>query len=789
MDTTSRTSWITHSGLPYAAKSHAFWAGTQWESERAETEAVIHVAAECHYRLWINDSFVGAGPARGSRRVNFADCHPIGQLLQIGTNSIMVAIQAPGWRTFRASPSLASLWVSIPGQVSTDATWKTRLISGWRSDAPTFTFQHGPMEWVDLADGPDRPPTDTAGWLPAAVITKDEASDHPAMAELLSKELLPRDIPSLIETGIDPVGFPLMAAVSPGGGDSDDVAAIMQNEAHTAVAEPVALERLLGARPTPVDLAPDQVGEDVALIIDFGKEVNGTFQLDLDAPAGTVIDIGYGEHLVDGRVRTVVHGYRFADRQITRSGRQRVGTWFDERGFRFVQVVFRHLSEPLTIHQISASDRRYPFQPTGSFSSDDAQLDAIWDICTETISACATDTFVDCPWRENTLYINDLLVENVAALVAFGDPRLTARSLRLALSEADQDGLVPASVPNGLQPGMDQQTADAYMTFPATQLYLTEIVEDLLLYSGDLETATVLTEHLVGTLEQMEQWQDPYGLMRPPEKHWNFVDWAIDNEQAHALRGQASASVNWFWVRALDSMVRLSGWTGVGADRVDRWRQRAAEVTAAIRDHLWNPNLQHFNENARDNVPAGTQISQALAILSGRLDPDSWPRLDGPGISPSELYMLHFVLQADVSSSGTGAALERIRNHWGPMIDAESPTVWECGVSQSGAAAFAGAGSLCHGFATTPVVLLQRHVLGVIPTAPGFAQFSIAPDLGGLTRASGDIPTPHGPISVQWQRTDQRIHGEIQLPTGVIGTLSDGTILKPGHHPLTISTR
>ncbi|MFC7620718.1 family 78 glycoside hydrolase catalytic domain [Microlunatus sp. GCM10028923] len=780
--------WISHEGLPAEARSSAFWARGSWTASDPDDGAVLRIAAESHYRLWVNGTFVGTGPARGARTVNFVDSHPVGRHLRQGPNSIMVAVQAPGWPTFRASPALPAVWVELPGRLGTGPDWQTRPMPGWRTDPPTFTFQHGPMEWVDLADGPDQPPGERPDWQPALPITAATAATDPARAALLAKELRDRDIPLLAETTIAPVAIPVVAAVPrirPA--LADDVAMIMQHEPYARPERALPVDDLVRPDPVPVIIDPEPSVTDLVVVIDFGREVNGAFRLDLDAPAGTTVDLGYGEHLADGRVRTVVGGYRFADRQLTRAGRQTVGTWFDERGFRYVQVALRNLTGPVTIHRVSATDRRYPFPAPATFVSDDDQLDAVWELCRETIAVCATDTFVDCPWRENTLYINDLLVENVVALAAFGDGRLTARSLRLALAEADPAGLVPASVPNGLQPGMDRNTADAYMTFPATQLYLSEIVEDLLLYSGDLETATALTEHLIGTLDHLEGWRDDAGLLQPPAEHWNFVDWAIDNEQAHALRGRACASVNWFWVRALDAMTRLADWTGAGADRVPAWRRRADELTVAIKDRFWSADRQVFTEGARDDRPAATQLSQALAILSGRVEPAAWPRLDGAGRSPSELYMLHYVLQAELLRDGMPAALARIRRHWGAMVDAESPTVWECGVTQSGASAFGGAGSLCHGFATTPLPFLQRSVLGVRPTAPGFARFALAPDLGDLDRAGGTVPTPHGTLKVRWQRTGDRLDGSVTVPDGIVGTLPDGTALAGGTHTVRVA--
>ena len=56
------------------------------------------------------------------------------------------------------------------------------------------------------------------------------------------------------------------------------------------------------------------------VILDLGKESVGFLTLKVDAPGGTVIDLCHGEHLDDGRVRSLIGGRNFADRFICCDG-------------------------------------------------------------------------------------------------------------------------------------------------------------------------------------------------------------------------------------------------------------------------------------------------------------------------------------------------------------------------------------------------------------------------------------------------------------------------------------
>ena len=60
--------------------------------------------------------------------------------------------------------------------------------------------------------------------------------------------------------------------------------------------------------------------------------------------------------------------------------------------------------------------------------------------------------------------------------------------------------------------------------------------------------------------------------------------------------------------------------------------------------------------------------------------------------------------------------------------------------------------SMSHGWGSNVLVEIERALLGVRPTGPGFATFAVTPPTGGLGRAAGTVPTPRGTVSVSWVR-------------------------------------
>jgi hypothetical protein len=57
-------------------------------------------------------------------------------------------------------------------------------------------------------------------------------------------------------------------------------------------------------------------------------------------------------------------------------------------------------------------------------------------------------------------------------------------------------------------------------------------------------------------------------------------------------------------------------------------------------------------------------------------------------------------------------------------------------------------------------------VLGVQPTSPGFATFTVKPHTETLTSASGTVPTPRGDISVSWKSVLGKVAVTVKAPPG-----------------------
>src|SRR5262245_62240848 len=117
--------------------------------------------------------------------------------------------------------------------------------------------------------------------------------------------------------------------------------------------------------------------------------------------------------------------------------------------------------------------------------------------------------------------------------------------------------------------------------------------------------------------------------------------------------------------------------------------------------------------------------------------------------------MSYFELVARFTMRSDTTAFDLLRREWGYMTQNGPGTTWET-IGPYGSGPLGG--SWAHGWSSGAAPALTTYVLGVQPTAPGFASFVIEPHTAGLTWARGAVPTPHGPLRIAWRLVHGKRH-------------------------------
>ena len=162
--------------------------------------ASLTLSARTRYRLRVNGTPVGTGPARSYPEFREADTYDLTPHLKAGANSIEVEVLHVDFATFHhlAEPAGFIAWGEVTESsgarhdLATPGAWQGRRHRGVAADAPRLSFAQDPVDVVDLlAEAPG-----SNGWHAPV-----------AAAAGVTPELKPRAIPALTRLPLAAVGL------------------------------------------------------------------------------------------------------------------------------------------------------------------------------------------------------------------------------------------------------------------------------------------------------------------------------------------------------------------------------------------------------------------------------------------------------------------------------------------------------------------------------------------------------------------------------------------------------
>ncbi len=513
----------------------------------------------------------------------------------------------------------------------------------------------------------------------------------------------------------------------------------------------------LAASAWPLALPMDS---DFTIIADFGTEYLGHLIVDIEAPAGTVLDLAYDERLrQDGSLDLFACNpfVESADRFICSGGREAIET-FHPRGGRYAQITIRrprHVTGTIVLHGVALRDGRCLPACTGAFHCDQDLYNWAWDAGVQTLQAGTEEVFCDSPWRERGLYLGDAYVQSMVHMGLCQNHAVVHRALRLFAQAQRSNGQMPGSAPAWL-----------HITWGDFTLIYTLWLHDYWACTGDLST---LRECLpaVDRLLSSPAWKTSAHsvLWDICEQYAPFIDWGAWEE---ARTYDENGVLNALRYRALNNAAELHEATG-GGRQAQQYRQQATLVAQAFQQRLWMPEVGRFaggflhgrrveREILHVNILAlafgladATQEPALVDYVLRRLQTNAEKAAQGrPADDFAELYFLKYALDSLVRIRRFDAAERIIVDHMQIMKNHHAWTFWEClhrGIRQKG--------SLCHAWSTAPLEYFTRYVLGVREKTPGQARHLVVdPQTVTIHQARGVVPHPAGPIHIQWRRRE-----------------------------------
>jgi len=742
----------------------------------APGSAELLITCSGHYRLWVNGIFAGRGPARSPAHKKRYDVLEIGPFLRTGRNVLAVHIVHYGYASSKAPATPGGLWCQLEiGRrhfLESDESWKFSVDQAFAENTERRNEDFGVIEVYDARkeDGWLSADWGDAGWSEARVVRI--GPNQPVGSRTYPwVDLIPRGVPQCREESIRPVAVVKVAEVydqlfmhgDPSGAAVSNIAVQLLKDVpfepeFTSIenAESLVSE---GAGPavvkahSPADLSQSE-RRCPTIILDFGREIAGYGWIDIEGNAGAVIDVAYGERLFAGRVQAVVGGVSFADRYILKQGRQRHEV-YDWKGYRYVQLTFRNLRQPLKLHGVGATFTSYPVEWRGAFECADEKMTEIWRVGAYTQQLCMHDALMDCPWREQAQWLGDGRVQLLIIQNAFGDRLMPRKFVEMFAQEQDSSGQLPS---HSLSPGRIVDYS----------LWWVVAVKDVLLFDGDLEFAG----RMVPVMERLFAWYEPFvtadGFLKDPAG-FTFIDWADVGREGEC------AALNLIYYYALTCGARVAEVVG-RVELAAAWRGKAERIARGFHEKFFDEEEQLYT----DNIVAGrgtgrfsqhTQAMAALTGLAGENAPGLLERaLAKEDIVQAEPYFSFYLIEALAGHGMADVAYKFIRERWGKMLDEGATTFWEewqvLGTKRKGEW-WSLPRSHCHAWSAAPTAWLSRYVLGVRVSSVGVDAILLAPNPCGLTRASGVVPTRFGLVEVEWETSGDDLNVAVKAPPHV----------------------
>jgi alpha-L-rhamnosidase len=751
---------------PHAKEAHGLFRKTIQLDDVPE-RAPARITADSRYALFVNGQEVFRGPIRSQPRRMHYDLFDLAPCLQPGENVLAVYVKYYGtpksyWMPAAPNLTLGKTGVMVfeadlgaAGWVVSDASWKARKSDAWTDNASSgSTDPSGGGVPIELFDARRMPHNwraadfDDSGWGTAQLV--------PAM-----------HIGGFAHTQppTDPYGPLYPRPIAKLGGDLRTPASVrveaLDASIDTSVSSPV--RRVAATHTAPVSSSQAAqlpltvevpAGGAQRIVLDMGRIVSGLVQFELNAPAGTMLDISYLEEPLKGLPR--MGGTHAGTRYIARGEHDQFQV-FDSNGFRYAYLLLHGVEGRVTLTNFAVRELVYPWQEGASFSCDDDELNRIYTAGIRTVQLNSHDAFLDCPTREQRAWVGDAVVHQMVHLATNQDWRLAWHYLTLADSTRS-DGILPMSVVGEIEAG-------GGITIPDWALHWVHGVYNCYRFSGDREAVKV---HMP-SIERVLRWYAPYqtsaGVLKDVTE-WNLVDWSS------VYVSDTSSLLTALWARGLREFAEMAAWLEEKSSQ--RWAEGLYNRAKQGFEMFWDERRGSYVDHIVDGEqrPEMSQLAGALAIVSGLAPQERWGRivdtitdesrlvvrswtggLDGDysqekmenqfrGIyetdwdAEREIVLaepfMSYVVHDAVAQAGRAERLPDLYRRWSEFLVNGYDTIGECW----------GWGTHVHGWSCTPTRDMAFYTLGITPAEPGYTKAHVAPRLGRLRWAKGSVPTP-----------------------------------------------
>ncbi len=765
-------------------------------------DITLSIVAELRYRVWVNGQYVGHGIVSRHPHQRFIETHDLAHACQVGSNVIAILADAPDLDThyqMRSDHPFVAAHLTITDQagdvsrLQTDTSWRVCSHTGWRRDVPRSGWALPPIDcYQTVAAHRDWQALDfdDSHWGYA-----QKVAVYQPLAETVQLAPTPplrygwapaQKVLACYQSPIDPPRLePNMR---------EDLYAGMLSNAMWQRCKDVAVD-LPGTTEGTMRIRHLDGRWATAIDLDLGCEQVGQIVFDIKTASTGVIDIGWAEGLDErNRPQLLRHGYSYLNRMIVTEAGQWRWEPMGYSGMRYLTLVFYQFDGDISFDRLGVRTSEPNLPRVADVRTEDQDIQALWDLCERTVRIGTQHCIMDCPTREQAMYIGDGHLTGRWLYQLTGDARHWRYLVTQQFERQSPDGQLRDSVFCAHAHSLIDYNLLAVI---GTRDYMNatgdhECVKALLpacrrVMSGFAARLNEMGLIDIGDAGRQRKSDQQCGYQSTPA-HVQGLKWAenlfIDHPgcgshnagDAGIDRRQVNTALNALYIIALRAIADLEH--QVGDKQVAQHDQQRADTISNQMSHIfWSPNDRLFADGLvrKQLSPQYSQQTNVLCVWAGLIEADAARDLlqriietPGPYMAISGPYFWAYTLPLLAKHDLHSLALKQVKSQWGVMLDGGATTLWET---------FAGddADTLCHPWAAAPLDMIQSLVLGIDPVSVTPTDvLTIRPMIGDVASMSGGMARAEGYVHIQWERIDNgkqvRISGE--LPTGVKACLT-----------------
>lgn len=739
---------------------------------RARRSLRIHVTADERYEFFLNGEAIGSGPERGDPENWFFETYELD--LPAGEHMLVARVFSLGEKAAMAQMSIRHGFLLCPDKkddltllATGAARWEAKVLDGYHWRSPLGAWGTG---WKPVIDGRTydwgHETGQTNGWEQAPIGTYGDSSAgvrgsnfHGATTRY--HRLRPALLPPMIQQPVPPGRVRSVTAF-----ESRPVGLVPIHSAMEEVEEYAPWEALLaGCRG--IHIPPFTKRR---IVVDLGNYYCARPRLHLSGGEGAEIHIAWYEAAFDSldepeslktnrwhkgnrdelANKTLICPWTREDGPsdgfLPDGAQNRTYSTFWWQGGRYVQITVETMEVELELHEFALIETRYPLEMEGSFTCSLPQVGQMLPLMLRGLQMCAHETYMDCPYYEQLMYIGDTRLQALATYILTRDDALPRKTLILFDVARLPSGIIPARYP-----------ARVRQMIPPFSLWWIAMCHDYALWRGDRDFVSSLLPGVRAVCDFFCRQIGEEGLLLAPGG-WNFTDWSKHWKHGTPPDAHTGASsvLNWQLAGALRQASELEAWYGE-PELATLQKRRAQHLAEKTHAHFWNAERSLYADDLAHSH--WSEHAQALALISG-LAPQCIKAslgnalLHTPDLTRASIYFTHYLFEAYREIGAPEAFLQRL-------------TLWE-ELSQNGLKTPVESPeptrSDCHAWGAHPLIHFYTMLAGIRPVAPGFSKVAISPMPGPIQQLEARLPHPLGEIVVALE--EGRL-SSVQLPEGV----------------------